>query len=151
MPVTVADVFCQHFDVRTDRGNWPRMCPLNADKKERQMKYFEGNGRTCGTCRTWIRLFPFSCLHYFFVGKEMFSQWVVAVLEFRCGFLRVSDAGRFIACSISFKHRLMMAGPLPRDLRVVSKETVTSCASPAQCWVHRRWNLETAYFDGSFS
>lgn len=44
-----------------------------------------------------------------------------------------------------------MVGQLPIDLCVVSKEMVTSCVSPAQCWVGRCWNLETAYIDGCLS
>jgi len=51
----------------------------------------------------------------------------------------------------TLKHRLVVVGPLPLDLCVVSKEFVTSCVSPAQCWVGRRCNLETADVDGSFS
>jgi hypothetical protein len=50
----------------------------------------------------------------------------------------LSEGGGAFSFAATLKHRLVMVGPLPIDLCVVSKEIVTSCVSPAQCWVGRR-------------
>ena len=50
----------------------------------------------------------------------------------------LSEGGGTYSFAAPLKHRLVMVGPLPKDLCVVSKETVTSCVSPAYCWVGRR-------------